>query len=294
VASAEGVKERNAMERYLAEMEAADAQEDVVIDHSAMQAALEKLRQNAEPEARFMRTTDGLRPAYNVQTAVDAENGIIVAQEVTTEAIDNRRLLPMAEAAQQAVGSPATLHVVADAGYSNGEQAAECEGRGIEPHVPANRGVNHAGDGSLFDRSEFEYEEGTDTLVCPAKQRLYRKAVQKERRQVVYVGEAAVCGTCPLRTQCTTAKRRTVKRHLYEDALQRMQQRATAEAMRLRRCVVERVFAALKYGSFGHPRFLLRGRGGAQTEISLATLVYNLKRMITVLGGTNLRAALAG
>ena len=84
-----------------------------------------------------------------------------------------------------------------------------------------------------------------------------------------------------------------VTRHVYEDALPRMQQRATAEAMRLRRVVVERVFAELKYRSFGHPRFLLRGRGGAQTEISLATLAYNLKRMMRVLGGTSLRTALA-
>ena len=61
----------------------------------------------------------------------------------------------MAEAAKQAVGDPESLHVVADAGYSNGEQAAQCEARGIEPHVPANRGVNSHGDGTLFDRSEF-------------------------------------------------------------------------------------------------------------------------------------------
>ena len=292
VASAAQVKERQAVERYLDEMDAADAQDEVVIDATAVAAALEKLRRDREPEARFMRTPEGTRPAYNVQTAVDAENGIIVAQEVTTEAIDNRRLLPMAEAARQAVGSPRRMHVVADAGYSNGEQAAACEERGIEPHVPANRGVNHAGDGTLFDRSEFPYDETTDTIVCPAGKRLHRKALQKERRQVVYVGEAAVCGRCSLRAHCTTAKRRTVKRHLYEDALQRMQQRATAEAMRLRRCVVERVFAALKYGVFGHPRFLLRGLDGAQTEITLATMVYNLKRMMTVLGGSNLRTAL--
>src|SRR5580692_1773032 len=42
--------------------------------------------------------------------------------------------------------------------------------------------------------------------------------------------------------------------------------------------------AALKYRIFGHPRFLLRGLAGAQTEINLATLVYNLKRMLNVLG----------
>ncbi len=292
VSSAARVKEREAVERYLDEMEAADAQEDVVIDPSAVPAALEKLKNDPEPEARFMRRTEGKRPAYNVQTAVDAEWGIIIAQEVTIESNDRRSLLPMAEAAQQAVGDPEVLHVVAEAGYSNGEQAAGCEAQGIQPHVPANRGVNHGGEGTLFDRSEFSYDERSATMRRPAGERLRRQQVQSARRQVVYVGEVAVCGACPLRAGCTTAARRVVKRHLYEDALQRRQQRATAEAMRLRRCVVERVFAELKYRSFGHPRFLLRGRGGAQTEISLATLAYNLKRMMTVLGGASLRAAL--
>src|ERR1035441_6987863 len=105
----------------------------------------------------------------------------------------------------------------------------------------------------------------------------------------MYAGEAAVCGACPLRARCTTAARRVVKRHVHDGALQRMQQRATAEAMRLRRCVVERPFAELKYRIFGHPRFLLRGRGGAQTEISLATMTYNLKRMMRVLGRASVR-----
>ena len=72
-----------------------------------------------------------------------------------------------------------------------------------------------------------------------------------------------------------------------------MQQRATPEMMRLRRSTVEHPFAALKYHIFGHPRFLLRGRVGAQTEISLATIVYNLKRMLTVMGGIRLRSTLA-
>ena len=55
---------------------------------------------------------------------------------------------------------------------------------------------------------------------------------------------------------------------------------------------VELPFAALKYRIFGHPRFLLRGLAGAQTEINLATLVYNLKRMLNVLGGYQLPDAL--
>ena len=154
--------------------------------------------------------------------------------------------------------------------------------------------MNNQGDGTLFDRSEFHYDEGSDTMVCPAGERLRRQRVNKGGLLLMYAGSPAVCGACPLQVRCTRAARRVVARHRYEDALDRMRQRATAEAMRLRRCLVERVFAVLKYGIFGHPRFLLRGRSGAQTEISLATMAYNLKRMMTVLGGTGSRAALAG
>jgi hypothetical protein len=63
--------------------------------------------------------------------------------------------------------------------------------------------------------------------------------------------------------------------------------------MRLRGSTVEHPFATLKYRIFGHPRFLLRGLAGAQTEINLATMVYNLKRMLNILGGIQLRSALA-
>src|SRR5260370_245014 len=167
VSSVKSVREREALERYLEQLEQSDEQDEVVIDHSAVASALEKLRQHPEPEVSFMRTTQCLIPAYNVQAAVDAEHALIVAQQVTDHAADNRSLQPMAEAAQAAVGAPAkTLNVVADAGYSNGEQAEACETKGILPHVPANRAVNNHGDGTLFDRSEFTYQPDSDTLLC--------------------------------------------------------------------------------------------------------------------------------
>jgi transposase len=155
VSSSRSVREREAVKRYLDQLESADQQEEVVIDPGAVAAALEKLKSHAEPEARFMRMANGNAPAYNVQTAGDSEHALIVAQKVTTEANDERSLLPMAEAAQRAVGGPTSLHVLADAGYSNGEQAGACEARGILPHVPAQRAINNQGDGTLFDRRLF-------------------------------------------------------------------------------------------------------------------------------------------
>jgi transposase len=293
VSSERSVGERQALERYLEQLEQTDQQDEVVIDPGAVASALEKLRQHPEPEAGLMRTSRGLIPAYNVQAAVDAEHALIVAQQVTIQAGDNCSLQPMAEAAQAAVSGPAqSLNVVADAGYSNGEQAEACEAKGILPHVPASRGVNNQGDSTLFDPTEFTYQPESDTFLCPAGQTLARKQLSRKDRVVIYAGQPDVCGTCALKSQCTTSSRRLVTRHLHEEALQRMQKRATPEAMQLRRTIVEHPFANLKYRIFGHPRFLLRGLRGAQTEISLAVAAYNLKRMLNIVGGRRLRTAL--
>lgn len=291
VSSSPSVQERKALERYLERMEQADAEEELEIDPAAVVRALEKLEQHPEPEAVFMRTPSGKVPAYNVQIAVDDQHALIVTQQVSDEATDNRSLQPMAEAARAAVGEPGqSFHVVADGGYSNGEQADACEAQGIIPHVPANRGVNNRSDDTLFRRNDFQYDEATDTFVCPAGQHLHRH--QRKGRSLVYAGKPEVCGACPLRSRCTVGKRRLLKKHLHEAALERMQQRATPEAMRLRRSLAEHPFAGLKY-LFGYSRFLLRGLQGAQTEIGLGVMAYNLKRMLHILGGRQLTARLA-
>lgn len=287
VSSAKSVNDLAALRAYLETMDVADAQDSLTLDHSATAAALQKLKEHPEPEARFMRTTGGKVPAYNVQTAVDAEHAIIVAQTVTTEATDNRSLQPMAQKAQEALGVT-TLHIVADAGYSNGEQASACESLGILVHIPANRSGNTQGDGTLMDRTTFTYSASTDTFTCPAGKSLKRKQLQRDRRCVIYQSDAQDCSICPLKSGCTTRPKRLITRHLDEAALHRMQQRATPEAMRLRRSTVEHPFATLKYRIFGHPRFLMRGKRGAQAEISIAVMVYNLKRMINTLGTASL------
>jgi transposase len=153
VSSVDRIREREALKRYLDQVERADEQDEIVIDPSAVAEALEKLKNDPEPEASFMKIGRQLTPGYNVQTAVDAEHALIVAHKVSTDANDQRMLLPMANAAKQAVGSPASLQVIADGGYSSGEQAEACEAQGIVPYVPPKRTVNNHGDGKLFDRT---------------------------------------------------------------------------------------------------------------------------------------------
>jgi transposase len=291
VASVDGTRERLDLQRYLDSIEKADEEQQANIDQSAVQAAVERLKRHPEPEVGYMLVRQTALPAYNVQTAVDAEHALIVAHAVVLDASDIRCLKPMAEAAKNALELE-TFNVVADAGYSNGEQAAHCEAVGMIPYVPVMRTVNNQGDGTLFGRTDFRYEPGSDTYICPGDKRLLRKHTNHKDRYTMYKASATDCAACSLKSRCTQAPRRGLARHLYEDALNRMQERVTPEAMRLRRCTVEHPFATIKYRIFGHPRLLMRGLTGARAEIGIATMAYNLKRITNVLGAANLTKAL--
>ena len=266
VSSVDRIRERETLKRYLDQLERADEQNEVEIDESAVAEALKKLKSDPEPEAGFMKIGRQLTPGYNVQTAVDTEHALIVAHKVTTNANDQRMLLPMAEAAKLAVGSPPSLNVIADGGYSNGEQSETCEAQGIVPYVPPKRTVNNHGGGKLFDRTEFVYDEKSDTFRCPAGQTLWRKHFSKKDRAVMYTPRRKVCGSCALKSRCTLGPRRHVSRNLHEHALQRMQQRTTAEVMRLRGSTVEHPFATIKYRIFGHPLPAPRNRWSADRD----------------------------
>jgi len=290
VASVDSTRERLALQRYLDSVEKADAEQSASIDSSAVQAALEKLKHHPEPDAGYMLVRQTALPAYNVQTAVDAENALIVAHSVILDASDIRSLKPMAEAAKKALEVD-NFNVVADAGYSNGEHFAQCEEAGMTPYVPVMRTVNNQGDGTLFGREDFRYEPGTDRYICPSGKALLRKHTNLKDRYTMYKASSADCGSCLLKSRCTQAPRRGLARHLFEDALNRVRDRVTPEAMKLRRSTVEHPFATIKYRIFGHPRLLMRGLSGAQTEIGIATMAYNLKRITNVLGAAELTKA---
>jgi len=285
------------MEAYLQGLDQTDTTEQGnILSPTEIQAALSTLAEqgssrwvSTEPDARVLK---GQGPAYNVQIATDAEHALIVSHAVTAEATDNRSLQPMAEAVSDSL-SRTSFCVIADAGYSNGEQAAALEARGIVPHAPANRSANNKGDGTLFDRSHFHYQPATDCFICPAGQTLQRKQHYRPAKVFIYSARAQDCAVCPLKSQCTRSQQRNVSRHFFEDALMRMTQRCTPTVMRLRRSTVEHPFGTLKYNVFEKPRFLLRGLWSAGSEMALACLAYNMKRAIKVMGTREILARLA-
>lgn len=243
-----------------------------------------------EPEAKRMRSgREGIILGYNVQTAVEASSGLIIHHDVTDESTDNRSLLPVALAAQKTLRAE-KLNVLADSGYSNGEQIAACEIQGITPTLPVNRAKNNQGD--FYQKDVFRYVAEKNIYLCPAHATLHYQTYSQQKKIHLYAKSG--CTGCALQPNCTRTDKRWISRHFHEDALNRCQARAekNPELMKQRSAIVERPFAHLKQIQ-GLRRFICWGLLGAQAEMGLAVMAYNLNRMMKAHGVERMLALLA-
>lgn len=99
----------------------------------------EKKQDNfTDPQSRIMKTSSGFDQCYNGQLAVDAENRLIVAAEVTQSAADVEQLLPIVEkCCETTQGVP--LEVLADAGYRSEDNLQKLESKQIDGYVSLGR-----------------------------------------------------------------------------------------------------------------------------------------------------------
>jgi hypothetical protein len=236
-----------------------------------------------DPDARSMKSRDGGIVGYNVQTAVDAKNHLIVAHEVITEGVDRDQLARMAEQAHEATGIEA-ITVVADRGYFKGERILECEQAGITALVPKSLTSNSLADGR-FDKQDFIYVASDDEYRCPAGQRAINRFTTVEAGMTLDVYWSSACPHCPIKARCTTSPYRRIRRWKHEAVLEAMQLRLDRqpEMMRVRRQTVEHPFGTIKCW-MGWTHFLTKTLARVRTEMSLHVLAYNLKRVMRILG----------
>ena len=133
-----------------------------------MEAAPDGQVSLVDPDARSMASQGkgtGI-VGYNVQTAVDTKNHLIVTHEVTNVGSDRHQLKKMAEAAREALGTE-KLTAIADRGYYSGEEIKACDDAGIVPLIPKNFTSTSRADGR-YDKSDFVYIRKRDAYRCPA------------------------------------------------------------------------------------------------------------------------------
>jgi transposase len=305
--------------RYLSQLDTADLQdpsETVTLKKTHLKEKLEKLKSEmqkleaiekqvlaspgkqislTDPDSRSMATSgrgSGV-VGYNVQTAVDTENHLIVAHEVTNVGNDTAHLANIAGQAKEVLQA-GKLEAIADRGYFDGDQILACEEAGIAMTLPKPMRSGSKSEGR-FGRQDFVYLTGEDVYRCPAKQKLtYRFTTEdKGRKQRHYSTNA--CGECPLKTECTKAKQRIIERWEHEPVLEAAQKRLdeNPQAMRTRRETVEHPFGTIKM-RMGATHFLTKTLPKVATEMALCVLTYNLTRVMNIVGVEKLMEAIKG
>lgn len=305
------------IERYLSALETADRQEPADFTAAKIQRLQDKiamLKQQmaklntteaelqktpdkqislTDPDARSMATSgrgSGM-VGYNVQTAVDTKNHLIVAHEVTNVGHDRSQLANMAKQAKDAL-DVAELHVIADRGYFSSEEILKCHKAGITALVPKCITSGATANGR-FGRADFIYDAEANEYRCPAGQRLIWRFSRLEHGLNLHRYWSSHCPQCDIKARCTPSSQRRVSRWEHEDILDAMQRRLdqAPDSMRIRRQTVEHPFGTLK-AWMGSTHFLTRTLKNVSPEMSLHVLAYNMKRVMKILGTVSLMEAM--
>ena len=305
------------IQRYLDALETADRTQPIEIQAKTerLQGKIQKMRQRmqdlqkikaqletqpdrqlsqTDPDARAMTTHSAKGTAmvgYNVQTAVDTKNHLIVAHEITNTGSDRSQLSKLALEASQAMGR-AGLQAIADRGYYSGQELKACEDAGIAAYVPKPMTSSANADGR-FDKGDFIYIAREDEYQCPAGNRAIHRFTSEEKEMQIRIYWSSACIGCAIKAQCTPSSSRRIRRWEHEAVMESVQHRLDRmpQAMTVRKSTVEHVFGTLKHW-MGWTHFLTRGMGNVSTEMSLNVLAYNLKRVISILGITQTMKAM--
>jgi hypothetical protein len=296
------------IDEYLRQLDTADRQEESVrkADTTRLKDKITKLKDEmkrlkelksemlnhpdkqislTDPDARSMKTRGNGIVGYNVQTAVDVNNHLIVEHEVTNVGSDRGQLSSMAKKARVSMDVE-KLEVVADRGYFKSLEIKACDDAGIITYIPETL-TSSGRKAGRFTKQDFRYLSDTDEYLCPSGERLQWHFTTNENGMDLHCyWSFAACSACSIKQQCTTSPQpRRIKRWEHEKVLETMKHRLKlkADAMRIRRQTVEHPFGTIKTW-MGATHFLTRTLERVSTEMSLHVLAYNLKRLINLMG----------
>ena len=278
-----------------------DAHADAADDGVSIRDGVSKDRMLSvhDPELRHGHKSSRRRfNGHKAAIVVDTDSQLITAVDVLPgNAPDNLGALELVERSEASTGS-VVEEAMGDAAYGDGgtRQTFADAGRRLVAKVPGRPDRKH------FPKDDFHLDLAAGSCTCPAGQ-VTRTIVPAGKRTdgagrvyrlQAFQFDGAVCGVCPLRSQCIAAQGRKGRRvliHPQEGMLQQaraLQQSAAYDEYRARRVVVEHRLARLVQLGIRQARYF--GRVKTKFQLYLAATVANLTLVagkIGLLGSTD-------
>ena len=188
---------------------------------------------------------------------------------------------PAVDSSADGQGRPGAkdIEVYGDSAYADGAtlDAQTARGRDMRTKVPPVRNPNG------YSKDQFIIDLVAGTVTCPADHSV--RIGKGARHRTARFG--ALCAACPLRAQCTKARRgRVISIHPHEAALQsakaRQKDPTWQQDYRTHRPVVERKISHFTRRPWGGRKARCRGQKRIMTDILTRASVINLARLATL------------
>ena len=253
-----------------------------------------------DKDATFMRMKDDhmkngqLKPAYNVQLAVEAE--YVVGVGIFPNPGDTSTLKPMLENMLKNIRifdpNMNIKRLITDSGFESEENYTFLEALGIDYFIKPQtfeQMKKRSFKTKIGKRENMTYDPETDTYTCHNNQQLTPIKVYNRKSTSGFISEVTLyectsCEDCPLKPKCTKAKgnrRMEVSKTFIEQRQKSLENISSPLGIRLRinRSIqVEGAFGVLKEDR-QFDRFLTRGKQNVKTELILLCFGYNVNKL---------------
>jgi hypothetical protein len=236
-----------------------------------------------DPDARIsVKPGKARKLNYHSQLSVDTAHHVITdIKAYHADGKDNQDLPDIVERLSNRLWKSGFRleNVLADTGYSSGENYAYLEDKGIKSYIPPQGTYKGGPDGFIYIKEQDHY-------ICPNKEIVPFKKVFNDYRtgtkKKEYRTSSKVCRGCPLRSSCLgkTAKEKKFSVTYYREQYERNNERlASAKGRRMkakRQATVEPVFGTLTQ-FMGLRKINTIGIQQANKVMHLSAIAYNLK-----------------
>ena len=236
-----------------------------------------------DPDARIAKKSGKPRMlCYSSIMGVDTLNNIITHMSAErAHKKDSRYLIKAVKGAKKRLDNLGLKveQVLADAGFSSGENYATLETMGIDAYIPIH-GTYKA------QREGFDYDKDKDVYTCQKDHQLEFRQLDKSGGYVKkrYLSRKKVCNKCPVRKGCVGKRgykeiTHTVYKNHYDDMTKKLKSEKGKQSYALRMMTVEPVFGTLQQ-HYGLRWINTRGLDKANKVMLMAACALNLKKLV--------------
>ena len=244
-----------------------------------------------DPDARISTKPGKPRKLnYAAQMAVDTSHHVItdIAADFADKK-DNQSLPQIVERLEERLSGMGLKWetILADTGYSSGENYALLEDKNIASYIPPHGTYKGGPEGFVYHKEEDYWlcrndKKVTFRKILEAKSRTpYGRGILLKKQ---YFTRRSDCKGCPFKTACIgkSHERRieiTYYNEQYERAIDRVNSRSGRQMKKLRQSTVEPVFGILTQ-FMALQKVWTRGIGLANKQMLMAATAYNLKKYL--------------